>query len=76
MGRSKDLFWEFVEDLNGCFECKFCGSNFAMSATRIYIYIYIFFFLILYAKEMFCFFYFHHVIGYLLQLIGAKWTIL
>ena len=35
MGRSKDWFWEFVEDLNGCFECKFCGRNFAMSATRI-----------------------------------------
>ena len=45
MGRSKDLFWEFVEDLNGCFECKFFGSNFAMSATRIYIYIYIWYYM-------------------------------
>ena len=52
MGRSKDLFWEFVEDLNGCFECKFCGHNFAMSATRIYIYIYIFFFDIICKRDV------------------------
>ena len=31
----KIWFWEFVEDSNGCFKCKFCGHNFAMSATRI-----------------------------------------
>ena len=51
MGRLKDLFWEFVEDLNSCFECKFCGSNFATSATRIYIYIYIYIYIDIICKR-------------------------
>lgn len=35
MGRKKDRFWEYVEELNNGFKCKFCGRHFAGGATRI-----------------------------------------
>ena len=35
MVRKKDRFWEYVEELNGRFKCKFCECNFAGGATRI-----------------------------------------
>ncbi|KAL4632534.1 hypothetical protein ACB092_04G058100 [Castanea dentata] len=35
MVRKKDRFWEYVENLNGRFKCKFCEREFAGGATRI-----------------------------------------
>ena len=35
MVRKKDRFWEYVEDLNDRFKCKFCEHEFAGGATRI-----------------------------------------
>ena len=35
MIRKKNRFWEYVEELNGCFKCKFCECNFAGGTTRI-----------------------------------------
>ena len=35
MVRKKDRFWEFVEEVNGRFKCKFCECVFAGGATRI-----------------------------------------
>ena len=35
MVRTKDWFWEYVDDLNGRFKRKFCGKDFAGGATRI-----------------------------------------
>ena len=35
MVRKKDRFWEYVEELNGRFKCKFCKLDFAGGATRI-----------------------------------------
>jgi hypothetical protein len=35
MGREKEKFWEYVEDLNGRFLCKFCGRHFSGGITRI-----------------------------------------
>jgi hypothetical protein len=29
MVRKKDRFWEYVEELNGHFKCKFCERDFA-----------------------------------------------
>ena len=29
MVRKKDCFWEYVEELNGRFNCKFCECDFA-----------------------------------------------
>ena len=29
MVRKKDRFWEYIEELNGHFKCKFCECNFA-----------------------------------------------
>ncbi|KAK4848787.1 hypothetical protein QYF36_017318 [Acer negundo] len=35
MGREKEKFWEYVEDLNGRFLCKFCEHRFSGGITRI-----------------------------------------
>ncbi|TXG62617.1 hypothetical protein EZV62_009611 [Acer yangbiense] len=35
MGREKQKFWEYVEDLNGRFLCKFCEHRFSGGITRI-----------------------------------------
>ncbi|KAL5862226.1 hypothetical protein ACOSQ4_003522 [Xanthoceras sorbifolium] len=35
MGREKDRFWEYVEDLSGHFYCKFCEHKFSGGITRI-----------------------------------------
>ena len=35
MVRKKDRFWEYAEDLNGRFKCKFCERDFAGGASRI-----------------------------------------
>ncbi|KAL5798854.1 hypothetical protein ACOSQ2_003674 [Xanthoceras sorbifolium] len=35
MGREKDRFWEYVEDLSGHLYCKFCEHKFSGGITRI-----------------------------------------
>ncbi|XP_030940521.1 uncharacterized protein LOC115965822 [Quercus lobata] len=35
MGRKRDRFWEFAEEINGRFKCKFCELDFAGGASRI-----------------------------------------
>ncbi|KAK9997707.1 hypothetical protein SO802_022393 [Lithocarpus litseifolius] len=35
MGRSKDRFWHYVQDLDGRFKRNFCGHDFAGGAMRI-----------------------------------------
>ena len=35
MVRKRDRFWEYVEELKGRFECKFCKREFPGGATRI-----------------------------------------
>ncbi|KAK1558705.1 hypothetical protein Q3G72_005610 [Acer saccharum] len=35
MGRERDRFWEYVEDLGGYFLCKFCERRFSGGITRI-----------------------------------------
>ena len=35
MGRQRDQFWDYVENLNGGFKCNYCGQNFRGGASRI-----------------------------------------
>ena len=35
MVRKRDRFWEYVEELNSRFKCKFCKREFPGGATRI-----------------------------------------
>ena len=35
MGRQRDQFWDYVENLNGGFKCNYCGRDFHGGASRI-----------------------------------------
>ena len=35
MGRKRDQFWDYVEDLNGRFKCNYCKRSFPGGASRI-----------------------------------------
>ena len=35
MGRQRDQFWDYAENLNGRFKCNYCGRNFPGGASRI-----------------------------------------
>ena len=35
MVRKRERFWEYVEELNGRFKCKFCEREFPGGATRV-----------------------------------------
>ena len=35
MGRQRDQFWDYVENLNGGFKCNYCGQDFRGGASRI-----------------------------------------
>lgn len=39
LNRNRDHFWEYVEELNGRFTCKFCERDFAGGAPRIKAYL-------------------------------------
>ena len=35
MGRKRDRFWDYAEDLKGRFKCNFCKHEFPRGASRI-----------------------------------------
>ena len=35
MGRQRDQFWDYAENLNGRFKCNYCGQEFPGGASRI-----------------------------------------